>query len=148
MDFQRITPPTDPHAFLPVRAMLHVSRAEAGYGSKNAFANILRGGYRTEKGAHTSVRNGLPMLAVRRTGMELWTPVARVDSFCAFLSHRRVVVGGWKKGGNRIQPMDPARRRRVLNPEWMRVEASKRLNRTRKIAECLRDGKELEWRRM
>ena len=148
MDSKRITPPPDPSAFLPVRALLLVS-IEVGFGGGGDPRSMLRGS-RSPHGHRIS--NGMQQFMVRRPagdwGSRSGVWVARVDDFCAFLSHRRVVTGGWKKDGTRIQPMDPVRRRRVLNPGWVRAEAWKHLNfKTRKIAECLRDGKELEWKR-
>ena len=79
-----------------------------------------------------------------------WIWVSRVDSFCAFLAHRRGVTGGWLNDGTRIQASGTQYVRRTGYEPG--VDAFRRRGErceskyNRKIAEFLRDGKELEWR--
>ena len=68
-----------------------------------------------------------------------WYWVARVDLFCAWLSHRKMFTGQRLGNGKVIPP--PHRNsplRKMLRPEWIR-ENVKHTRYTKRVAECLRD---------
>ena len=145
MEFQPTTPPSDPEAFLPVVDMLRSA------GINREASHILRGA-RDFRGC--LIANGLPMFQVALLSQQDWRPrrrywVARVDLFCAWLSHRKMLTG-YQLASGKVIPL-PARNsplRKMLRPEWVRANV-KHTKTTKRLAECLRDPSKqgsIEWR--
>ena len=138
MNFQSKKPPSDPEAFLPVADMLRCSAKLTGY-TGPPVVSLLR--------VH-GVRNGLPMFQARIEGHSGWTWVARVDLFCAFLSHRRMFTG-WRDRNGKVTPPPSLNSplRKALRHEWVRA-ATFPSQRTRALSAALSGGGAVvEWRK-
>ena len=126
MKFRTREPLLRPETIRPVADMLRCTASLTGY-SGPPIVTLLRG---------RMMRNGLEMYQARVDGHTGWTWVARVDLFCAFMSHRRDVKN-WPPGD---------RRRRVLRKEWV-GKVTKPSQRTRELTARLIDGgRRVEWR--
>ena len=78
-----------------------------------------------------------------------WIWVARVDLFCAWLSHRKRFTGMRHLNG-KVTPPPPRNSplRKMLRPEWIRANV-KHTMATKRLVECLRDPEKqgaIEWR--
>ena len=155
MEFENITPPSDPSGFLPVYSMWSCA-ATVLLGNVPVLvpSQIVRD--IPHKGSPN--RDGLPAFQARvlGNGNGMWIWFARTDLFCAWLSHRKEFRDGWR-GGGKSKKFVPAiarknRRRRVLDPEWvaMNVAMNARSNRLHRLVDAIRspNTKEtIEWRR-